>query len=216
MKSKILSLTVSKPETLEWKEKTISSSMKKKSVNQLVVHKDHIEGDVFAEVGLHGNKDSILYIVAKTMGDQFFQKIGLGPYQNGAIGENILVDEFDESQISVGDIFQIGEVKVQATFPRRPCSKVNFRFQNPDAMKAMLDLKRSGVYFKVIQPGVIRLTDDVVRLEKAEVPFSIQEAYVLFTKQRSPTQADYEKLLKNPAFPEKQLKKLSEMLSAAT
>lgn len=213
MKSKILSLSISKPEALQWNNKTISSSMNKRSVDQLIVHEDRIEGDIFAETSIHGTADSILYIVSKTMGDQFFQKIGLGEYQKGAIGENILVDEFDESQVNVGDIFQIGEVQVQATFPRRPCSKVNFRFQNPEAMKAMLDLQRSGVYFRVLKPGVIRKTDEVVLAKKTDAPFSIRELYILFTKQRPATQDDYDRLSKNSGLPAKQLKKLSEMLA---
>ncbi len=215
MKAKILSLSVSQPEVLHWNGQTMTTSMNKRKVPHLQVYEDHIEGDVFAHVGVHGVKDSILYIVSKTMGDQFFKKIDLGEYQYGAIGENILVDEFDEAEVSVGDIFRIGEVEVQATFPRKPCSKVNFRFQNPNAMKAMLDLQRSGVYFRVLKPGMIRMDDEVIRIKKSEAPFSIRETYILFTNQRLPTQNDYERLSKNSAIPAKQLKKIADMLGLA-
>lgn len=215
MKSKILSLNVATPETHNWKNKTISSSMNKKSVPQLTVAKDHIQGDVFGDSEHHGREYSVVYMVSKTMGDLYYKQLGLSEaYRAGTVGENILVDEFDESQIYLGDVFKIGEVELEAAFIRKPCQTLNMTFQNALALKAMLDIQRSGVYFRVKKTGIITLQDDVVRITQGENSISMQELYLLFTSQKKATVEHLKVLENNPALPEKFLKKFKMLLDA--
>lgn len=215
MKSTILSLTVSVPKQIEWKEKSINSSMQKIPVEQLIISKTQVQGDVFGNAEVHGTEWSIVYIIAKTMGNAYFKKLGLpSEYSFGRIGENICVDEFDESQIFVGDLFQIGDVLLEATFTRMPCHKLNVTFERPDAQNAMIDLQRAGVYFRVLKPGTIKKSDSVIRIKQVENSMSIQDVFLLFSKKIPATAEHLQRLQDNPAFPEKFLKKLQTMVSA--
>jgi MOSC domain-containing protein YiiM len=215
MRSKILSLNVSIPEVHHWKDKSKNTSMNKKSVDRLIVSKDHIQGDVFGEPEFHGHEYSVVYIIGKTMGDLYFKQLGLqSTYRTGSVGENILVDEFDESQIYLGDIFKIGEVEVEAAFIRKPCQTLNVTFQNPAAMKSMIDIFRSGVYFRVKKAGVITVQDEVVRIFESVNSISMQDLYLLFTSQKTPTSEHLQVLKNNLAIPEKFLSKFEVMLAA--
>lgn len=50
----------------------------------------------------------------------------------GGFGENISTscDGLHDSNVCIGDIFQIGEIMVQVTMPRTPCAKVDLYHQN--------------------------------------------------------------------------------------
>ena len=50
----------------------------------------------------------------------------------GAFGENLAVRNQTESDVCIGDIFQIGEVKVQVSQPRQPCWKPARRWKLKD------------------------------------------------------------------------------------
>jgi len=128
-------------------------------------------------------------------------------YEAGSTGETLTVDHFDEADVSVGDIFNIGEVVAQATYPRIPCGKVNFRMQHENAKTAMEDCGRSGVYLRILVPGLIHSSDQVVRAERAEHTFLISRLYELVIKNQSPTPQELESAKCNPAFKAKQISK---------
>ena len=110
------------------------------------------------------------------------KELGGGEYKAGSTGETITLDHLDESQVSAGDIFQFGEVLAQATYPRIPCGKVNFRMQHPHGQQAMKDCGKSGVYFKSLRPGKIAMGDAVERIEQAEHRVPISELYEKIVK----------------------------------
>ncbi|MGZ3695146.1 MAG: MOSC domain-containing protein [Bdellovibrionota bacterium] len=210
MKSKILSLNIGHPAPMEWNGKSIVSSMLKHPVpGPLVVHRDHIQGNSFAHPEFHGTLDFLLYIYGLPSIASFLRTLKMDPsgYIPGTTGETLTVDDFDETKVNVGDTFQIGEVIVQANFPRIPCGKVSFRMQHEQGQKAMQDCGRSGVYLRVLQPGKISMGDSVVLKEKAKVTFSIFELYGLQVKKEKPSAEQLERAVANGAFPVKYLQR---------
>lgn len=206
MKSKILSLNVGTPKTVEWDGKSIETSMLKTSVNELRVHELSIDGDKFANPKHHGTPDAVLYAYGLDGLDDYFARLGRG-YVYGDLGENLTLDRLDESEVSVGDVFKIGSVVAQATFPRIPCVKINFRLENPAGQKTMIEAGRSGVYFRILQPGVIKSGDTFELVERAKVPFSIKEVYERMVGGVKVTDADLERVKANGAFPEARIAK---------
>jgi MOSC domain-containing protein YiiM len=211
MESKILSLNISAPAKMVWGDKSIQSSMIKKPVaGPLVIHPTSIEGDSFASPKFHGTPDSVLYAFGIPSALEFVKLMGGENYEHGYLGENLTLDEFDETQISVGDIFEIGEVRVQATYPRIPCAKINYRTQREDGMELLQQAGRSGVYFRILKPGKLYKTDVVKRVEKAKVPFLISEVYQLgISKIKTWPKETVERAVKNGAFPKDRLERHS-------
>jgi MOSC domain-containing protein YiiM len=64
---------------------------------------------------------------------------------NGMFGENLTVEGLIESEINVGDVFQIGSAIVTATQPRMPCYKLGIKFGRMDVIKKFLASGRSGL-----------------------------------------------------------------------
>lgn len=210
MKAKILSFNTGGPVTMEWEGKSVLSSMRKESVpGPLVVHEDRIEGNSFANPNYHGTPDSVLYAFGMSSAEIFMKELGGGEYKAGATGETISLDHLDETQVSVGDIFRFGEVLAQATYPRIPCGKVNFRMQHPRGQQAMKDCGRSGVYFKILRPGKISLGDAVERTEQAKHRVPISELYEKIVKGEKFSSAMAEAARANGCIPERILAKVT-------
>src|SRR5438874_1872249 len=110
MKTKILSLNVGGPAPIEWNGHRIISSMKKSPVQELNVHLYNIDGDSFASPQHHGTPDSVLYVFGMKSILEYMNMLGRTTYQPGALGENVTVEDLDETKVSIGDVFQIGPV----------------------------------------------------------------------------------------------------------
>lgn len=216
LEAKILSLNIGGPAEMKWGEKSLFSSMLKHPVpGPLVVRVDGIEGNSFSNPAAHGHADSILYIYGMKSAREFASALGLKDYIPGSTGETITVDDLDEKLISVGDKFEIGEVLAQATIPRIPCHKVNYRMQNENGQKAMQECGRSGVYFRILREGRI-FAHDVVRLvEPAKWRFTEFDLYRKMVRGEGLSQDEMELALANGAFPEKNLQKWREKLGRA-
>ncbi len=198
---------------MEWRGKSVVSSMLRHPVaGPLVVHRDHIEGNFFQAPQVHGLEFAVLYAYGVTSALTLMKLLGRSEYEAGSLGENVTLDNFDESQISVGDIFQFGEVCAQAVYPRIPCGKLNFRLQHPEAQKAMQDCGRSGVYFRILQPGKIFRTDEVSCVELAPHRFLISDLYRKMVSGRPLDRAEMELAVANGAFPQKALDKWTALL----
>jgi len=77
----------------------------------------------------------------------------------GAFGENLSTTGLTESDICIGDVFQVGNVRLQVSQARQPCWKLNLRFETPDMAKRVQDSGRTGWYYRVLEPGRIAPDD---------------------------------------------------------
>lgn len=203
--SKIISLQVGTPKDHSYQGKTISSSMLRDQKKQsLELETEGFPGDQFTSAAVHGVTDSKVY----AMGNNFYQFwkehfSSLADY--GSVGENLTLDHLDESKIFCGDQFQIGSAVMEATSPRFPCTKLNFVFKNDQAMDYFMHRKQSGVYFKVVKPGIINLGDSLTHIRNQGLDpsqgISIAEVYeVLYLRKTQQTIPEtlLQKLMNNP------------------
>ncbi len=211
MEATIVSLNIGLPQKMQWNGKEALSSMEKTPTKEpLIVNSENIDGDRFANAKAHGTPDSVVYAFGMDAASHYMEALGGGKYTFGALGENLSLNSLNEEEVSVGDIFQVGNTKLQATYPRIPCSKVNIRMKHPEGQKAMIELGRSGVYFRVLEPGKITLDDQFLRIEKSHSFFSITEVYNLHLNKENWTSEHLERARENGAFPQDLLNKLSE------
>ncbi len=210
MRAKILSLNVGGPAPLEWNGRAIVSSMLKKPIaGPLIVHRDRVEGDSFANPNFHGTMDSVLYAYSLPSVMEFLKRIGRDSYEPGALGENLTLDQLDEFEVSVGDTFQVGEVVVQASLPRIPCAKVDLRMQHAEGRVQMEKSGRSGVYLRVLTPGKIKMGDEFVRLTQAKVQLKISDVYRRIVNKERVSEKDLELARANGALPARFIEKWS-------
>jgi MOSC domain-containing protein YiiM len=212
MVSKILSLNIGHPAAMEWNGKSIVSSMlKQPTIGPLVVHQDKIEGNSFANPEFHGAIHSVLYAFGMKSALEFAKLLGLSKYEPGSTGETVTLDQLDEFAVSVGDKFRFGSVLAEVSFPRIPCGKVSFRMQHERGQKAMQECGRSGVYFRILEPGTITMNDEVKRVESAKDTLLISDVYRVIVKNEKPTPGLVALAKRNGALPEKIIEKWSRL-----
>jgi MOSC domain-containing protein YiiM len=66
-----------------------------------------------------------------------------------------------EENASIGDQFRIGEAVVALSQPRLPCYKLSIRFDRADIVKRFFASRRSGIYFSVLEEGLVKTGDAI-------------------------------------------------------
>jgi MOSC domain-containing protein YiiM len=76
----------------------------------------------------------------------------IGP---GGFGENFTLDGISEATACAGDVYGLGEVRIQVTGPRYPCWKIGRRWQMPELTRLVAESGRTGWYCRVLDEGWI-------------------------------------------------------------
>ena len=99
-------------------------------------------------------------------------------------GENLTVSGLNESDIIIGDLYQIGDAIVQVTQPRQPCFKLGIRFGDQKIVDEFWTAPYPGVYVRVIQPGSVIKGDQFILLERNSESLSVSQVFSIFRSNR--------------------------------
>lgn len=91
---------------------------------------------------------------------------GLQNMDIGGFGENVSTIGLTEANVAVGDIFTLGHAVIQLTQPRQPCWKLSQRFNVKGMALKVQTSGRTGWYYRVLEPGLIRPGDRFQRQER--------------------------------------------------
>ena len=84
----------------------------------------------------------------------------------GAFGENLSTVGMTEKDIAIGDVFRLGSAIIEVSQGRQPCFKLNLRFSTPDMALRVQNSGRTGWYYRVLQEGHVKLSDELKRIER--------------------------------------------------
>lgn len=179
---KLLSLNIGQPKKVVWKEKTIETSIFKYPVEgRKAVSLLNIEGDKQADLRFHGGRDKAIYAYAKEHYDAWKGHINRAQWNFGLFGENLTTEGLEDSKVNIGDIYQVGTVLIQATQPRIPCFKLNVCFEREDMTTLFYNFKRYGIYFRVLEEGILQKGDAIELVERSPYSISIVDIVDSFT-----------------------------------
>jgi MOSC domain-containing protein YiiM len=135
-----------------------------------------LKGDFIASKKHHGGPDQAVYIYGQPDYDFWTESLGevVAP---GLFGENLTISELESGKFNVGDYLQIGEVRLQVTAPRIPCSKLAARMDDPQFIKKFRAAERPGLYCRVLATGQIYTGDSVTVEPYTGKTVSIVEMY---------------------------------------
>lgn len=147
---------------------TLESAIRKQPVEQMIVTEMGAEGN---DVGLkahHGGVDKALLFMADKTFEHLTNLIDKDfGWQGRAIyGENFIVSGLDEHNVCVGDHYQIGEVIVEVSQPRKPCERLSLNSEHSDTQKLVREKGLTGWYIRVIQTGICKKGDKIHRLQQ--------------------------------------------------
>ncbi len=129
----------------------------KTSTSQIVtIGREGIDGDGQADLASHGGPDKAICVYAAEHFSYWRVFLNNGQMGAGGFGENFTTEGIEESQICIGDRFQIGSAIVEVSQPRQPCWKLARRWDCKALTPEVQRTGKTGWYFRVIQPGEAR------------------------------------------------------------
>lgn len=135
----------------------------------------NLDGDRQADLVNHGGRDKAVYAYPSEHYASWRNELPGVELPWGSFGENLTVAGLLESDVCLGDRFQIGEAEVVVTQPRIPCYKLNLRFQRDDLAKRFLMSRRTGFYLRVLREGEIGAGDKILCVHRDENGVSIAD-----------------------------------------
>lgn len=176
---KVLSLNIGKSTKVHWKGKSYTTGILKSSVpGPIFLGKEGVENDSVIDRKYHGGADQAVYAYGYNHYPYWQKRYPLLNMSHGFFGENLSLSKLDETEIFVGDIYQLGQAVVQATKPRQPCLKLGIRFNDIEVIKHFWNTTKSGVYFRIVQTGKVAAEDELKLIEKAQDSPSIAEVFI--------------------------------------
>jgi len=182
---KIETVSVGRPRPVRWNGKEIRTSIFKSAVAGPVrVRRHNLDGDRQSDRRVHGGQYKAVYAYAAEHYDWWERALGR-ELEPANFGENLTVRGLEESAVSIGDVFRIGDAELEAIAPRLPCYKLGIRFGDPRMVQAFAEARRWGIYFRVAREGVLRAGDAVERIhsDPAGVPVSEIARVSLFDRE---------------------------------
>jgi ferredoxin-NADP reductase len=90
------------------------------------------------------------------------------------LGENLAMDGWDETDVCIGDIVQVGRTLLQVTRPRKPCFKLALRFNDLQLPRRLAEAGRCGWYYRVLKSGSIAAGDEAILVRRLYPDWSIR------------------------------------------
>ena len=179
---KILSINVSEPQKVIFNGKELITSIYKKPVSNLVhVSSQGIDGDRQADLTVHGCYDKAVYAYSYAHYEKWATEMKKEFNEYGLVGENLTIDDFNESEINIGDQFKINECILQVSQPRIPCYKIGIKMNSRDFPKMFSQSGLLGSYLRVIKDGDITAGDEIQKIHHEENSMSLKDiANLLF------------------------------------
>ncbi|CAM4479985.1 MOSC domain-containing protein [Paenibacillus tarimensis] len=164
--AKIMSLNVGTPAPLVHGKKEVMSGIVKRPVTEPVwLSMTNLQGDEQADLVHHGGVDKAVCVYPYEHYAYWERELNR-TLEFGAFGENLTTQGAAEQDISIGDIFRIGEAVVQVSQPRQPCFKLSAKYGVPELPVMVQDTGYTGYYFRVLQEGAVRSGDELILVNK--------------------------------------------------
>ncbi|WP_299135859.1 MOSC domain-containing protein [uncultured Tenacibaculum sp.] len=175
---KIIATSIGERKEVDWKGKTITTGIFKFPVEKAIyLDVEEIKGDAICNRESHGGVDQAVYGYSQKHYEYWKEFYPDLEWQHGMFGENLTIDDLDETKIHVGDTYKVGEAILEVTKPREPCMKLGVRFNNMKIVKQFWQQNYSGIYFKVLETGFVKSGDQFTQIKSCTDAKTIAEVY---------------------------------------
>ncbi|MCB9174094.1 MAG: MOSC domain-containing protein [Flavobacteriales bacterium] len=179
---KIVSTNIGNKVSFEWNGKTVETGIFKKPVNvPIFLGKTDVEKDVVCDRENHGGIDKACYFYGANHYSFWKEKYPNLKFEFGMFGENITLDNIDETIIRIGNIYQVGNAIVQISEPRIPCFKLGHKFNDQLVIKEFINSSYSGFYVRILKEGTVTVGDEFKLIEQNNNDFSVEDAFSLLS-----------------------------------
>ena len=149
--------------------KQIESAIGKRSVKgPVIVRKLNLDGDLQADLTVHGGEDKAVYAYPSEHYEYWKEKFPDRELPWGTFGENFTTQGLMEEYVRRGDRLRIGSAEFSVVRPRFPCFKLGLKFGTAAMERWFLESERTGFYLRVLQEGLVEEGNpiDLVRTDQ--------------------------------------------------
>lgn len=190
MKLHIVSVNVGKPVTVEYKGKPLQTGIYKQQVEgNIFVGSEQMTGDGQADLVNHGGPDKAVCVYPYEHYSHWEKELDR-KLDYSAFGENLTVMGLFESEVYIGDVYQVGEVVLQVSQPRYPCFKLAQKHGVTNLPARVIETGYSGFYLRVLQEGHLSVASTIDKLESHPAQLTIAEVLQLMAHGRDDGQYD--------------------------
>ena len=192
MTATIISIQVGQPETTIRANSASQSSErswttgfgKKPLAGNIRLHKLNLEGDAQADLKHHGGPDKAVCVYPGSHYPFWRELLGI-ELSCGAFGENLTVAELTEASVCIGDVWQIGDARVQVSQPRQPCWKLSRWWNIEDLAVRVQQTGRTGWYLRVLEEGGLEAGAEITLIDQPHPDWTIAAANELMHRHKN-------------------------------
>lgn len=209
---KVVSVNLGEKVAFPWNGETHTTGIFKKPVDSPIqLEKEGVVNDVIANPKVHGGIFKACYLFSTNQYPYWKEKYPHLEWQWGMFGENITLEDLDEAELHIGDIYRLGNALVQVTQPREPCYKLGYRFENQGILKEFIDHGYPGAYVRVLEEGTVTVGDSMTLHQKGDSELTIKAFYELLYARKKSKEL-LELAIGNTALPEGKRERLKRFL----
>jgi MOSC domain-containing protein YiiM len=199
---KLLSISVGLPREVEWRGKTVRTSIFKAPTSSRVrVGQLNLEGDQQSDLSVHGGLDKAVNAYPSEHYAFWRTELPGIDLPWGAFGENFTTEGLLEDAVHVGDRLRAGSAEFVVTQPRLPCFKLGIRFGRPDMVKRFQHSGRTGFYLAVLHKGEVAAGDSLEFVAHDENGVTVADIVNLYATDAA-NQDALRRVSELPALPE--------------
>ena len=163
--ARLLSVNVGLPREVQWNGKTVRTAVWKFPVKgRRMARKLNIDGDAQADLAGHGGEQRAVFVYQMDSYRYWERVLGRSDFSFGQFGENFTVEGLPDREVCIGDRYRIGDAVFEVTQPRVTCYRVGIRMNEPRMPALLVEHRRPGFYFRVLQEGEVGVGDDIVKV----------------------------------------------------
>lgn len=211
---KIISTNIAKPTIITWNGKQVTTGIYKNPTEKpIYLAKEGVIGDEVSDRRVHGGIYKACYMFSEVHYAHWKLLYPDLDWNWGMFGENLTVSNLDETQIFIGDIYNLGEARVQITQPREPCFKFASKFGSTNALKQFIEHGYPGTYLRILQEGYVKTGDTLKLVERQKHSLTTVQLFnLIFAKEKN---QDLVKLaINNEALPQRKRDKIKQFLTS--
>lgn len=172
-----MSIQVGLPRTMDpdgqpWTTATFKDPIRGKVALSLL----GLAGDGQADLENHGGVDKAVLVYSEAHFELWRRELFPNGLTPGAFGENFTVQGLNETNVSVGDVYDVGSARVEVSQPRQPCWKQARRYGIKDLVAQIVRSGRTGWYLRVLREGVVEAGDVMTLVERRCPQWTIERA----------------------------------------
>lgn len=140
-----------------------------------------LEGDEQGDRKHHGGPEKAIHHYARDHYPAWIEELPSAAAllaSPGAFGENVSTLGMTERTVCIGDVYRLGTAVVQVSQARQPCWRLNVRFNVGDMARRVQTCRRTGWYYRVLEPGEVAAGDSLTLVERPSSGWTLERILV--------------------------------------